>query len=142
MKCLFSLNIRLGFVFFNVSLHFCLLHQFMRAKRPLKNDVFRRYDHLKIYQNVVIPIFLYTPTIGVILMSSLIAVSVRSHIRHSQSTEIMQKKLTKEKQAMLQLFLIAMSFLIGYLPFTGKNIWVAQSILKRGVELFFEGRGF
>jgi len=64
-------------------------------------------------------------------MSALIAVSVRSHTRHSQSIETMQKRLTKEKQAMLQLVLIVMSFLIGYLPFTGKNIWVAHYIEVR-----------
>jgi len=54
-------------------------------------------------------------------MSALIAVSVRSHLRRSQSTETMQKRLTKEKQAVLQLVLIVVSFLIGYVPFTGKK---------------------
>jgi len=33
------LSERLSFVFLNISLHFLLLHKFMRSKRPLKNDV-------------------------------------------------------------------------------------------------------
>jgi len=64
-------------------------------------------------------------------MSALIAASVRSHIRHSQSTETRPKRLAKEKQAMLQLVLIVMSFLIGYVPFTGKNVGAACDIQNR-----------
>jgi len=36
-----------------------------------------------------------------------------------------------EKQAVLQLVLIAISFLIGYVPFTGKKMYGLHVMLKR-----------
>jgi len=39
------------------------------------------------------------------------------------STQNTQKWQTKAKQAVFQLFLIVVSFLIGYVPFTGENMW-------------------
>jgi len=90
-----------------------------------QQGIFYRYDHYTTYQKVFYPLFLYAPTIGVILMCVLIAGSVRSNMHPDHSTQNTQKWQTKAKQAVLQLFLIVVSFLIGYVPFTGENMWSA-----------------
>jgi len=56
-------------------------------------------------------------------MCALISVSVRSKMHPDHSTQNTPKLQTKAKQAVLQLFLIVVSFLIGYVPFTGENMW-------------------
>jgi len=63
-------------------------------------------------------------------MCVLIAVSVRSKMHPDHSTQNTQKWQTKTNQAVLQLLLIVVSFLIGYVPFTGENMTSACRLKK------------
>jgi len=73
------------------------------------------------YQRVAYPIFLILPAIGVLIFCVLVALIVKSRTRQMKRlTNQQQKRLTKEKQAVVQLVLIIVSFFIGYIPYIGK----------------------
>lgn len=67
------------------------------------------------------PLFFVVPIIGVLILSILIGVAVRSHTKSSVAGKQSKgKRLIKERQAMLQLLLIVFSFLLGYAPFLSR----------------------
>jgi len=53
-------------------------------------------------------------------MSALIAVSVTSRMGQVNSSQTTEETRRKERQALMQLALIVASYLVGYVPFTGK----------------------
>ena len=80
---------------------------------------FFRLDQYKIFQNVTFPLFLYVPTFGVVIVCIYIIAVVKMRARNSPQSTKQERQRTKEKQAVLQLVLIIVAFLIGYIPFTG-----------------------
>nr|XP_026690745.1 blue-sensitive opsin-like [Ciona intestinalis] len=82
------------------------------------------YDQYTLATKVCYSIFLYAPSVGVVFLSILIGITVKS--RPSMSSQEDGKRKQKEKQAVLQLVLIVVSFLIGYVPFTAYEFWSTQ----------------
>ena len=80
---------------------------------------FRLYQY-QLFQRTAYPIFLYVPTIGIAIICCLIIVLVKKRTSNIPKSKRDEKVQSKEKQAVLQLFLIIGAFLIGYIPFTGE----------------------
>ncbi|CAK8671550.1 growth hormone secretagogue receptor type 1-like isoform X2 [Clavelina lepadiformis] len=76
------------------------------------------FDVYTLYQRICFPVFLYFPSLGVIVLSVLIARKV-----HSKTDELNSIQRKKERQALLQLVLITLCFFIGYIPFTAYEFW-------------------
>ena len=84
-----------------------------------------------IYMYIVFPIFICLPVVGVVVLSLLITLIVTSYIKTSErrfsapdtrtpsKVNSIKKQHKKQKQAILQLLLIACCFIIGYIPIFG-----------------------
>lgn len=72
------------------------------------------------YQKIAYPIFLYMPLLLVVMLAIWTSALVYGMKRKGASTSQNDRRLPKQRQAVTQLILIVVSFLIGYIPFTGK----------------------
>ena len=81
------------------------------------NQILRlfRYEPYLVYQIVFYSLFFFAPTIGILIVSILIGVAVMT-----RTPKMGTQKKKKQILAVTQLVLIVMSFLIGYIPFTGE----------------------
>ncbi|XP_078481740.1 neuromedin U receptor homolog nmur-2-like isoform X1 [Ciona intestinalis] len=84
-------------------------------------------DKYILYQKVAYPLFLYIPTIGVVITCILIAVTLKRRSGRANLNKKEERRLRKERQAVLQLILIIVSFLLGYIPFTAYEFWGANT---------------
>ena len=84
---------------------------------------FFRFDKYVLFQKITYSMFLYAPTIGITLICCSTIALVKKRAVTVSKTEKDENQRRKEKQAVVQLVLIIISFLIGYLPFTGKPIF-------------------
>ncbi|CAK8683433.1 growth hormone secretagogue receptor type 1-like [Clavelina lepadiformis] len=73
----------------------------------------------KLYTEIIYPIFFYIPIIIIVLTSILLVHELKQRAKNF-SDKISQAGISqkKEKQIVLQLFLIVASFLVGYISFT------------------------
>ncbi|XP_078491732.1 type-1 angiotensin II receptor B-like [Ciona intestinalis] len=94
------------------------------ARWPACTINFHYIEIYKLYQSITFPMFLYVPTVGVVVACFLIGFTVKSKALMA-STDVSRAR--KEKQAVLQLTLIVVSFLFGYIPFTAYEFWSAQT---------------
>ncbi|XP_077967113.1 blue-sensitive opsin-like [Styela clava] len=83
-----------------------------------------------LFQRIAFPIFLYVP-LGVIVIVSVIIVvqlraSIQSGIGDALGSTARMNRRRQIMQAVLQLMLIVISFLIGYVPFTAYEFWSLQ----------------
>nr|XP_039270397.1 growth hormone secretagogue receptor type 1-like isoform X1 [Styela clava] len=84
------------------------------------------------YQSVAFPLFFYVPTVSIISLT--IAIGIMLTRRRNERNEKLQKQIPagaeskikksgrKERQAIIQLSMIAGSFMLGYIPFTAYEI--------------------
>lgn len=100
------------------------------ARWPACTIDMHHIDRYGTYMSVAFPLFLYLPGIGVILLSllivSLVFMKARSASRGGESYS--QKRMQKDTQAILQLMLIALLFLVGYVPISAYEQWSAQKL--------------
>lgn len=94
----------------------------------------------KIYVYIVFPIFICLPVVGVVALSFLITLIVMSYIKTSEKKFVasgtrtpskinsVKKQHKKQKQAILQLLLIAFCFIIGYIPIFVYEMWSMQDL--------------
>ncbi|XP_039268414.2 growth hormone secretagogue receptor type 1-like [Styela clava] len=95
------------------------------AKWPACTLLLETLPQYKTFSITAYSIFLLLPMLVVIVVSVLIGKSVHNHTKASVITndEASKKRIQKEKQAVLQLILIVVSFLFGYVPFVTYEIW-------------------
>ena len=96
-----------------------------------RKNLFFSLAAYKVYILIVFPIFICLPLFGVIILSLWITLIVTSHVKTSKrkfsspdttptsKVKSSNKKYKKQKQAILQLLLIAFCFIIGYIPIFG-----------------------
>jgi len=70
-------------------------------------------------------------TLGVSIAVAALMMQGRRRLENRLSPAVLAYRMRKERQAILQLGLIVGSFLLGYLPFTGKG----SSILHAGIYI-------
>lgn len=85
--------------------------------RPL---LFFRYAQYTSFMTIALPLFVYAPLFLVVIISFLTCVQVYASAQQSVGTRT-KRQIMKEKQAVLQLTLIVISFVVGYGPYTGKQ---------------------
>jgi len=92
-------------------------------------NIFRKSEYL-LYQRIAYPIFLYVPTIGITVICCFMIVMVRKRSKKIAETQKEKKQKRKGKKAVIQLVLIIIAFLIGYIPFTGRLVLVNQTYFQ------------
>lgn len=78
----------------------------------------------KVYQQIAYPLLLYIPLALVAILAAWTSIQVygmESPSSDSSNTE------ERQRQAVMQLILIVISFLIGYIPFTGETAFFMKS---------------
>nr|XP_039267545.1 growth hormone secretagogue receptor type 1-like [Styela clava] len=89
------------------------------------------YEQYTLFQKIAYPLFLYGPLVMVVLVSVMISFQVyattQTRAAKSANETASVKRKKKDKQAVGQLILIVLSFLIGYIPFTVYEFWSVQS---------------
>nr|XP_039267331.1 probable G-protein coupled receptor 19 [Styela clava] len=78
--------------------------------------------YITIYTNIAFPIFLWSPILTVVLLTFVLICLVIQRKRLRQKDRGSDVDVSKENFALLQLSLILLSFLIGYLPDAGYRL--------------------
>ena len=97
-----------------------------------------RIRNFRIFQIFAYPLFLFVPTIGIAIICCSIIWLVRKRSKDNVASK-KEKQHTKERQAVVQLTLIILSFLLGYLPFIG-NVFIYGSCCIGVLGHSFSGR--
>ena len=91
--------------------------------RMSSSNRFFRFEYYRWYQIIAYTIFILLPMVLITVIS---AVTIHALYWRKDILEKKNRSKAKERTAALQLFLVVISFFIGYLPFTGKfecSVW-------------------
>ncbi|CAK8697310.1 unnamed protein product [Clavelina lepadiformis] len=105
------------------------------ARWPSCTALVERLHSYVLYQKVGYSIFLYGPMVGVVVMCIATIIMVAMRTRKRATSKKLEKLQRKERQSTIQLVLIIISFLLGYVPFTAYEFWSVQNYPQ--TQLFF-----
>nr|XP_026696399.1 growth hormone secretagogue receptor type 1-like [Ciona intestinalis] len=117
-----SITFAVGFVPFSVFMESAPRNRssnHVSSRWPSCTCAMRWVGHCKWYSHIAYPIFFYLPLVTVVITSVVIAIFLwRRRFNTFSANRQTDVEAKKEKQAIIQLFLIVGSFLVGYIPFT------------------------
>lgn len=88
-----------------------------------------RFESYVLFQQTAFSLFLFIPLMLIVIISILTCLQVYA-TTHSSVAKRDERQKRKEKQAILQLTLIVISFLFAYIPFVSKYLAIFSFLVQ------------